>query len=218
MGTPGVGSTPTPAVFALPRRVVDTRGLVSQPVLVPSGPRRRRAALPGINGQMVHVSRRTRTVCVKLSSWPDRSSPDSSRHPVGVRRCRSRPHRRRSVVQPQATGSHRRSRAATGRRVAPGSEGAPTARPIDGRSLVRPKLDHAGRAHARHEGRAAGGRYGRTEDAGIASAGQLRRRLSGVAARSAARAERHFRDPHVFPHQRAADLFLRADGVQSAGD
>jgi CubicO group peptidase (beta-lactamase class C family) len=29
----------------------------------------------GIYGQMVHVSRRTRTVCVKLSSWPDAQSP-----------------------------------------------------------------------------------------------------------------------------------------------
>ncbi len=29
----------------------------------------------GIHGQMVHVSRRTGTVCVKLSSWPDPSSP-----------------------------------------------------------------------------------------------------------------------------------------------
>jgi CubicO group peptidase (beta-lactamase class C family) len=29
----------------------------------------------GIHGQMVHVSRRTRTVCVKLSSWPDPVSP-----------------------------------------------------------------------------------------------------------------------------------------------
>ncbi|MFP5346069.1 MAG: serine hydrolase domain-containing protein [Actinomycetes bacterium] len=29
----------------------------------------------GIHGQMVHVSRRTRTVCVKLSSWPDAQRP-----------------------------------------------------------------------------------------------------------------------------------------------
>ena len=29
----------------------------------------------GIYGQMIHVSRRTRTVCVKLSSWPDAQSP-----------------------------------------------------------------------------------------------------------------------------------------------
>ena len=29
----------------------------------------------GIHGQMVHVSRRTGTVCVKLSSWPDPSNP-----------------------------------------------------------------------------------------------------------------------------------------------
>jgi CubicO group peptidase (beta-lactamase class C family) len=29
----------------------------------------------GIHGQMLHVSRRTRTVCVKLSSWPDPSDP-----------------------------------------------------------------------------------------------------------------------------------------------
>ena len=29
----------------------------------------------GIHGQMVHVSRRTRTVCVKLSSWPDPVNP-----------------------------------------------------------------------------------------------------------------------------------------------
>jgi CubicO group peptidase (beta-lactamase class C family) len=29
----------------------------------------------GIYGQMIHVSRRTRTVCVKLSSWPDPQSP-----------------------------------------------------------------------------------------------------------------------------------------------
>lgn len=29
----------------------------------------------GIHGQMVHVSRRTRTVCVKLSSWPEPSHP-----------------------------------------------------------------------------------------------------------------------------------------------
>ena len=29
----------------------------------------------GIHGQMVHVSRRTRTVCVKLSSWPDAQNP-----------------------------------------------------------------------------------------------------------------------------------------------
>jgi hypothetical protein len=30
----------------------------------------------GIHGQMVHVSRRTRTVCVKLSSWPEPQNPD----------------------------------------------------------------------------------------------------------------------------------------------
>ena len=29
----------------------------------------------GIHGQMLHVSRRTGTVCVKLSSWPDPSNP-----------------------------------------------------------------------------------------------------------------------------------------------
>jgi CubicO group peptidase (beta-lactamase class C family) len=29
----------------------------------------------GIYGQMIHVSRRTRTVCVKLSSWPQAQSP-----------------------------------------------------------------------------------------------------------------------------------------------
>ncbi|MBC7560706.1 MAG: serine hydrolase [Dermatophilaceae bacterium] len=29
----------------------------------------------GIYGQMIHVSRRTRTVCVKLSSWPEPQSP-----------------------------------------------------------------------------------------------------------------------------------------------
>ncbi len=29
----------------------------------------------GIHGQMLHVSRRTRTVCVKFSSWPDPSNP-----------------------------------------------------------------------------------------------------------------------------------------------
>ncbi len=29
----------------------------------------------GIYGQMIHVSRRTRTVCVKLSSWPDAQNP-----------------------------------------------------------------------------------------------------------------------------------------------
>ena len=29
----------------------------------------------GIHGQMVHVSRRTGTVCVKLSSWPDPTNP-----------------------------------------------------------------------------------------------------------------------------------------------
>ncbi|HEY5248162.1 MAG TPA: serine hydrolase, partial [Dermatophilaceae bacterium] len=29
----------------------------------------------GIYGQMIHVSRRTRTVCVKLSSWPEVQSP-----------------------------------------------------------------------------------------------------------------------------------------------
>jgi CubicO group peptidase (beta-lactamase class C family) len=29
----------------------------------------------GIYGQMIHVSKRTRTVCVKLSSWPDAQSP-----------------------------------------------------------------------------------------------------------------------------------------------
>ena len=29
----------------------------------------------GIHGQMLHVSRRTRTVCVKFSSWPDASNP-----------------------------------------------------------------------------------------------------------------------------------------------
>jgi CubicO group peptidase (beta-lactamase class C family) len=29
----------------------------------------------GIYGQMIHVSRRTRTVCVKLSSWPEAQSP-----------------------------------------------------------------------------------------------------------------------------------------------
>jgi CubicO group peptidase (beta-lactamase class C family) len=29
----------------------------------------------GIHGQMLHVSRRTRTVCVKLSSWPDPVNP-----------------------------------------------------------------------------------------------------------------------------------------------
>jgi len=29
----------------------------------------------GIHGQMLHVSRRTGTVCVKLSSWPDASNP-----------------------------------------------------------------------------------------------------------------------------------------------
>jgi CubicO group peptidase (beta-lactamase class C family) len=29
----------------------------------------------GIHGQMLHVSRRTRTVCVKLSSWPDPVDP-----------------------------------------------------------------------------------------------------------------------------------------------
>jgi CubicO group peptidase (beta-lactamase class C family) len=29
----------------------------------------------GIHGQMVHVSRRTGTVCVKLSSWPDAQNP-----------------------------------------------------------------------------------------------------------------------------------------------
>jgi hypothetical protein len=29
----------------------------------------------GIHGQMVHVSRRTRTVCVKFSSWPQAQNP-----------------------------------------------------------------------------------------------------------------------------------------------
>lgn len=29
----------------------------------------------GIHGQMIHVSRRTRTVCVKLSTWPDAQNP-----------------------------------------------------------------------------------------------------------------------------------------------
>jgi hypothetical protein len=29
----------------------------------------------GIHGQMLHVSRRTRTVCVKLSTWPDAQNP-----------------------------------------------------------------------------------------------------------------------------------------------
>ena len=29
----------------------------------------------GIHGQMVHVSRRTRTVCVKFSTWPDAQNP-----------------------------------------------------------------------------------------------------------------------------------------------
>jgi CubicO group peptidase (beta-lactamase class C family) len=29
----------------------------------------------GIYGQMIHVSRRTRTVCVKLSSWPEAQRP-----------------------------------------------------------------------------------------------------------------------------------------------
>jgi CubicO group peptidase (beta-lactamase class C family) len=29
----------------------------------------------GIHGQLVHVTRRTRTVCVKLSSWPDPQNP-----------------------------------------------------------------------------------------------------------------------------------------------
>lgn len=29
----------------------------------------------GIHGQMIHVSRRTRTVCVKFSTWPDPQSP-----------------------------------------------------------------------------------------------------------------------------------------------
>jgi CubicO group peptidase (beta-lactamase class C family) len=29
----------------------------------------------GIHGQMLHVSRRTRTVCMKFSSWPDASNP-----------------------------------------------------------------------------------------------------------------------------------------------
>jgi len=29
----------------------------------------------GIHGQMLHVSRRTRTVCVKMSSWPDPQNP-----------------------------------------------------------------------------------------------------------------------------------------------
>ena len=48
----------------------------------------------GINGQMVYVSRRTRTVCVKLSSWPRPQQPGiPTEHAVGVRRCRSRPNR-----------------------------------------------------------------------------------------------------------------------------
>ena len=29
----------------------------------------------GIHGQMVHVSRRTRALCVKLSSWPEPQDP-----------------------------------------------------------------------------------------------------------------------------------------------
>ena len=29
----------------------------------------------GIHGQMIHVSRRTRTVCVKFSTWPDAQNP-----------------------------------------------------------------------------------------------------------------------------------------------
>ena len=29
----------------------------------------------GIHGQMLHVSRRTNTVCVKFSSWPDAQNP-----------------------------------------------------------------------------------------------------------------------------------------------
>jgi CubicO group peptidase (beta-lactamase class C family) len=29
----------------------------------------------GIHGQMVHVSRRTRTVCVKFSTWPEPQNP-----------------------------------------------------------------------------------------------------------------------------------------------
>ncbi|MGH3334772.1 MAG: hypothetical protein ACRDOZ_03060, partial [Nocardioides sp.] len=29
----------------------------------------------GIHGQLVYVSRRTHTVCVKLSSWPDPQNP-----------------------------------------------------------------------------------------------------------------------------------------------
>ena len=29
----------------------------------------------GIQGQMVHVSRLTRTVCVRLSGWPDAQNP-----------------------------------------------------------------------------------------------------------------------------------------------
>jgi hypothetical protein len=29
----------------------------------------------GIHGQMLHVSRRTRTVCVKFSTWPQAQNP-----------------------------------------------------------------------------------------------------------------------------------------------
>ena len=29
----------------------------------------------GIHGQLIHVSRRTRTVCVKLSTWPTAQDP-----------------------------------------------------------------------------------------------------------------------------------------------
>ena len=29
----------------------------------------------GIHGQLVYVSRRTKTVCVKLSGWPDAQTP-----------------------------------------------------------------------------------------------------------------------------------------------
>ena len=59
----------------------------------------------GIHGQMVFVDRATRTVAVKLSSWPTRPGPcPSARHDPGLRRRRPPPGRVGPVGDAAAAG------------------------------------------------------------------------------------------------------------------
>ena len=118
--------------------------------------------------RLVHVTRRTRTVCVKLSSWPDPAEPRLlAGHAARVRRDR-----RGARGRPSAVGSHRGNRASSpgasrhGKSDRSGKCSVSTgfAPYAEGRLGFGLRSTHARRAPRRRRGKveAAGGDYGRT--------------------------------------------------------